>query len=147
MKLEDHSSLPRRQQSHIIMTKPTGKQLMMMNQKPKEEDEIKFLTRHDDNEKKEEMLVQDQTGSAMYTSTTGSTSQKEYSDDAAAFRIKIEAAKKKLHDGYLQAEMVKKQRVIKFVDPKDLPRQSLIRRRNYIRPKIQVNLWRAISGF
>ncbi|KAI3893811.1 hypothetical protein MKX03_014603 [Papaver bracteatum] len=44
--------------------------------------------------------------------------------DDISVQMKLEASRKRLHDGYQQAENAKKQRTIKVMDLKDIPLKS-----------------------
>ncbi|KAL6988059.1 hypothetical protein U1Q18_013806 [Sarracenia purpurea var. burkii] len=52
---------------------------------------------------------------------------------------KIEAARKKLHEGYQQAENAKKRRTIQFVDVHELPKQGLPKKNPYCRRRLKTS--------
>ncbi|CAA3006329.1 probable mediator of RNA polymerase II transcription subunit 26b [Olea europaea subsp. europaea] len=56
------------------------------------------------------------------------------SNDEASVRVKLEAAKRKLHERYQEAENAKKQRTVQVVEFRDLPKQSLAQRNQHMRP-------------
>ncbi|KAL2556075.1 putative mediator of RNA polymerase II transcription subunit 26b [Forsythia ovata] len=55
-------------------------------------------------------------------------------NDEALVRVKLEAAKRKLHERYQEAENAKKQRTVQVVEFHDLPKQSLAQRNQHMRP-------------
>ncbi|KAK6944476.1 Transcription factor IIS, N-terminal [Dillenia turbinata] len=54
--------------------------------------------------------------------------------DEAAVRVKLEASKRKLQEGYQQAENAKKQRTIQVMELHDLPKQGLGHRNPHMKP-------------
>ncbi|XP_058078324.1 probable mediator of RNA polymerase II transcription subunit 26b [Magnolia sinica] len=56
-----------------------------------------------------------------------------HSDDLLV-RAKLEATKRRLHEGYQQAENAKKQRTIQVMELHDLPKQGLSHRNPYLKP-------------
>ncbi|OVA06215.1 Transcription elongation factor [Macleaya cordata] len=56
------------------------------------------------------------------------------SSEEVSVRMKLEAAKRKLHEGYQQAENAKKQRTIQVMELHDLPKQGLGHRNPHLRP-------------
>uniref|UniRef100_A0A1D1YW36 Transcription elongation factor A protein 3 n=1 Tax=Anthurium amnicola TaxID=1678845 RepID=A0A1D1YW36_9ARAE len=53
--------------------------------------------------------------------------------DEISVRAKLEVAKRKLHEGYQQAENAKKQRTIQVMDLQDIPKQGLNHRQPFIK--------------
>ncbi|KAF8398204.1 hypothetical protein HHK36_017130 [Tetracentron sinense] len=53
--------------------------------------------------------------------------------DEFSVRVKLEASKRKLHEGYQQAENAKKQRTIQVMELHDLPKQGLGHRNPHVR--------------
>ncbi|XP_008798351.1 probable mediator of RNA polymerase II transcription subunit 26b isoform X1 [Phoenix dactylifera] len=63
-----------------------------------------------------------------------------YSEEALV-RAKLEAAKRKLHEGYQQAENAKKQRTIQVMELHDIPKQSHHHRQPNMKPRNQFRSW------
>ncbi|XP_042456359.1 probable mediator of RNA polymerase II transcription subunit 26b [Zingiber officinale] len=61
--------------------------------------------------------------------------------EEASVRAKLEAAKRKLHEGYQQAENVKKQRTIQVMELQDLPKQVHINRQPIQKFRNQSRNW------
>ncbi|XP_041996637.1 probable mediator of RNA polymerase II transcription subunit 26b [Salvia splendens] len=59
----------------------------------------------------------------------------------ASHQMKLEDAKRKLHERYQEAEKAKKQRTIQVVELRDLPKQSLGRGNHHTRPGNQHRRW------
>ncbi|KAL0346147.1 UNVERIFIED_CONTAM: putative mediator of RNA polymerase II transcription subunitb [Sesamum radiatum] len=55
-------------------------------------------------------------------------------NDEASIKIKLEAAKRKLHERYQEVEKAKKQRTIQVVELHDLPKQTTAQRYQPMRP-------------
>ncbi|KAK6942144.1 Transcription factor IIS, N-terminal [Dillenia turbinata] len=64
---------------------------------------------------------------------SGQQEKLRYSDEAAV-RVKLEASKRKLQEGYQQAENAKKQRTIQVMELHDLPKQGLGHRNLHVKP-------------
>ncbi|XP_043693715.1 probable mediator of RNA polymerase II transcription subunit 26b [Telopea speciosissima] len=67
------------------------------------------------------------------------------SSDEISVRAKLEAAKRKLQEGYQQAENAKKQRTIQFMELHDLPKQGLGHRLPHVKPGNNNN-WQWANG-
>ncbi|XP_058107415.1 probable mediator of RNA polymerase II transcription subunit 26b [Magnolia sinica] len=63
-----------------------------------------------------------------------------YSDEVSV-RVKLEAAKRKLQEGYQQAENAKKQRTIQVMELHDLPKQGLGHRNPQVKPGAHNRHW------
>ncbi|KAJ4979474.1 hypothetical protein NE237_010254 [Protea cynaroides] len=61
--------------------------------------------------------------------------------DQNSVRAKLEAAKRKLQEGYQQAENAKKQRTIQVMELHDLPKQSIGHRHPHLKPGNQNRHW------
>ncbi|XP_074555766.1 putative mediator of RNA polymerase II transcription subunit 26b [Curcuma longa] len=61
--------------------------------------------------------------------------------EEASVRAKLEAAKRKLHEGYQQAENAKKQRTIQVMELQDLPKQAHINRQPIQKFRNQTRNW------
>ncbi|KAJ4972207.1 hypothetical protein NE237_005306 [Protea cynaroides] len=70
-----------------------------------------------------------------------SQQDKSKSPDEISVRAKLEAAKRKLQEGYQQAENAKKQRTIQVMDLHDLPKQGLGHRNPHVKPGNHNSHW------
>ncbi|XP_042003102.1 probable mediator of RNA polymerase II transcription subunit 26b [Salvia splendens] len=61
--------------------------------------------------------------------------------NGASHQMKLEDAKRKLHERYQEAEKAKKQRTIQVVELRDLPKQSLGRGNHHTKPGNQHRQW------
>ncbi|KAL6530579.1 hypothetical protein OROMI_028468 [Orobanche minor] len=62
-------------------------------------------------------------------------------NNEASVRMKLEAAKRKLHERYQEVENAKKQRTIQVVELRDLPKQSVVQRSQQVRPGNRNRNW------
>nr|CAD1829044.1 unnamed protein product [Ananas comosus var. bracteatus] len=85
--------------------------------------------------KQSQILAADQRRSAIPP-----TDKPNYSEEASV-RAKLELAKRKLHEGYQQAENAKKQRTIQVMELQDIPKQSNHNRQFNMKPKNHFRNW------
>ncbi|XP_068658151.1 probable mediator of RNA polymerase II transcription subunit 26b [Aristolochia californica] len=64
----------------------------------------------------------------------GSYNKSQIADEEAAVKVKLEATKRLLHEGYMQADRAKRQRTIQMVELHDLPKQGPERRKFHHKP-------------
>uniref|UniRef100_A0A1D1YVM7 Transcription elongation factor A protein 3 n=2 Tax=Anthurium amnicola TaxID=1678845 RepID=A0A1D1YVM7_9ARAE len=71
---------------------------------------------------------------------------KSKNSDEMSVRVKLEAAKRKLHEGYQQAENAKKQRTIQVMELHDIPKQGFNHRQPFLKQgnqnRLRGNGWR-----
>ncbi|KAL8460067.1 hypothetical protein ACS0TY_031834 [Phlomoides rotata] len=73
-------------------------------------------------------VIKDQRNIMVQKKPTPHQREKLNCDNTASVPMKLEAAKRKLHERYQEAENAKKQRTIQVVELHDLPKQSLVQR-------------------
>ncbi|WOL08758.1 putative mediator of RNA polymerase II transcription subunit 26b [Canna indica] len=83
-----------------------------------------------ENDKQKQIVVTPQSKPAVIQREIPNNAQ----EDAIQLQVKLERTKRKLHEGYQQAENAKKRRTIQLIDPRDV--QKLTQNR---RPKVKVS--------
>ncbi|XP_031473173.1 probable mediator of RNA polymerase II transcription subunit 26b [Nymphaea colorata] len=98
---------------------------------PKPSTDIKLVTKP---------ILQQRPSSVQATATATVSDKSKCSDDMSV-RVKLEATKRKLQEGYQQAENAKKQRTIQVMELHDLPKQGLVQRHPHMKPGFHNRHW------
>ncbi|KAG1327712.1 putative mediator of RNA polymerase II transcription subunit 26b [Cocos nucifera] len=89
----------------------------------------------------DEMKAKQQDLSAVQRKPPMIPQDKSKNSEEALVRAKLEAAKRKLHEGYQQAENAKKQRTIQVMELHDIPKQSHHHRQPNMKPRNNFRSW------